>query len=152
MELTVGTPAPDFSLPDREGKLHQLSDYLGKWVVLYFYPKDDTPGCTKEACGFRDNINEFTLKNAVVLGVSGDSVSSHLKFTQKFKLNFPILSDDSKKVIRMYGAWGIKKFMGREYKGIKRITYLINPKGIINKIHLQVDPIIHATELINEIS
>jgi thioredoxin-dependent peroxiredoxin len=151
MELKVGSAAPEFTLPDQNDKIHSLAEFRGRWVVLYFYPKDNTPGCTKEACGFRDTVRDFADKNAVILGVSKDSVVSHQKFIGKYKLNFPLLSDESKKVIQMYGAWGMKKFMGREFAGVKRITYLINPEGIINHIYLHVDPVIHAAELIKEI-
>jgi len=116
----------DFSLTDQNGKVHKLSSYRGSWVLLYFYPKDDTPGCTKEACGFRDSLNELKKHNVVVLGVSADSVSSHQKFSQKYNLNFPLLSDEKKEVIKAYGVFGKKKFMGREFEGILRISFLIN--------------------------
>jgi peroxiredoxin Q/BCP len=144
MNLAVGAKAPDFSLPESNGTIRSLSEYLGKWVILYFYPKDDTPGCTKEACGFRDVVKEFTAKNAVVLGISKDSAASHQKFIQKYNLNFPLLSDDSKKVIQLYGAQGTL--------GTKRITYLIDPGGIIRKIYLQVDPVAHPAEIIKDIN
>jgi len=147
----IGTKAKEFSLPDENGKIHSLKDYLGKWVVLYFYPKDDTPGCTKEACSFRDSTKDITDLNAVVLGVSADSVASHKKFAEKYHLNFPILSDDSKDVIKTYDAWGIKKFMGREFEGVKRTTYLLNPKGEIAKVYENVNPIFHAAEIIKDI-
>ena len=143
MNLIIGDKAPGFSLPESDGTVRNLTDYLGKWVILYFYPKDDTPGCTKEACGFRDVVKDYAAKNAVVLGISKDSVVSHQKFIQKYNLNFPLLSDDSKKVIQMYGAAGAL--------GTKRITYLLDPGGIIRKIYLQVDPVIHATEIIKDI-
>lgn len=151
MELKVGDLAPDFSLPDQGGKIHNLVDYRGKWVVLYFYPKDNTPGCTKEACGFRDTAGDYAAKNAVILGVSKDSVASHQKFMTKYSLNFPLLSDETKQVIEMYGAWGMKKFMGSEFAGVKRITYLLDPDGKISRIHLHVDPVVHAAEIIREI-
>lgn len=141
----------DFSLPDQEGKIHRLSDYSGKWVVLYFYPKDNTPGCTKEACGFRDWSKELGKLNVKVLGVSSDSVNSHKKFSQKYKLNFPLLSDETKKVIKKYGAWGKKKFLGREFEGVLRITYLINPKGKIVKKYEKVKPEDHAKEIFADI-
>ena len=143
--------AIDFSLPDQNGKIHQLSNYKGKWVVLFFYPKDDTPGCTKEACGFRDGIVELKKLDVVVLGVSADSVASHKKFADKYHLNFPLLSDEKKEVIKKYGAWGKKKFLGKEFEGILRITYLINPQGEIVKKFEKVKPDIHAQEIINEI-
>jgi thioredoxin-dependent peroxiredoxin len=134
--------ATDFSLPDQTGKIHKLSDYKGKWVALYFYPKDDTPGCTKEACGFRDSSLVFKEKGVVVLGVSKDSVASHQKFAEKYHLSFPILSDVEGKVIKDYKAQGIFT---------KRITYIINPKGGILKIYKKVDPLIHAGEILKDI-
>lgn len=143
--------AIDFSLPDQNGKIHKLSDYSGKWVVLYFYPKDDTPGCTKEACGFRDNINELKKLKVVVLGISADSIDSHKKFSQKYNLNFSILSDESKEIIKKYNAWGRKKFMGKEFEGILRITYLINPQGKIVKKYENVKPEQHAKQIITDI-
>ncbi|KKP65666.1 MAG: hypothetical protein US74_C0034G0010 [Parcubacteria group bacterium GW2011_GWA2_38_13] len=143
--------APDFSLPDQNNKIHNLKDYLGKWIVLYFYPKDDTPGCIKEACGFRDATADFMKNGIVVLGISKDSVSSHKKFADKYKLNFPLLSDESKEVTKSYGAWGEKKFMGRVYQGTKRNTYLINPKGEIKKEYLNVNPIFHSTQILKDI-
>ncbi len=148
---TIDDKAKDFSLEDQDGKNHSLKDYLGKWVVLYFYPKDDTPGCTKEACNFRDSFRELQKLNVVILGVSKDSVKSHKKFAEKYNLNFPILSDEDHKVISQYDSWGIKKFMGRSYEGIFRNTYLINPKGIISKIYEKVNPLTHAGEIIKDI-
>jgi len=143
--------ASNFSLPDQDGTIHELSDYSGKWVVLYFYPKDDTPGCTKEACSFRDASQEFRDRGVVVLGVSKDSVASHKKFSEKYHLNFPILSDEDKRVIKAYKAWGMKKFMGKEFEGIIRTTYLINPEGEIAKIYPKVNPLIHAGEVLKDI-
>lgn len=143
--------AKDFKLQDQDGKEHRLSDYKGKFVVLYFYPKDDTPGCTKEACGFRDTISEIQKLGAVILGVSKDSVASHKKFAEKYRLNFPILSDESKAIIKAYDAWGLKKFMGREFEGTLRKTYLINPKGEITKTYLAVNPTQHASEVVNDL-
>lgn len=143
--------ASDFKLPDQDNKLHSLSDYLDKWVVLYFYPKDDTPGCTKEACSFRDNFDKLQDLGVVVLGVSKDSSSSHQKFAQKFNLNFPLLSDPEAKVIKKYKAWGKKKFMGKEYDGILRTTYLINPKGEVAKIYEKVDPVNHADLILSDL-
>jgi peroxiredoxin Q/BCP len=141
----------DFSLPDQNGKVHKLSSYKGNWVLLYFYPKDDTPGCTKEACGFRDSLNELKKHNVVVLGISADSVSSHQKFSQKYHLNFPLLSDEKKEVIKAYGAFGKKKFMGREFEGILRISFLINPQGEVVKKYDKVKPEIHAKEVLEDI-
>lgn len=143
--------ATDFSLPDQDGKVHKLSDYKGRWVVLYFYPKDDTPGCTKEACNFRDSIKEYEKKGVVILGVSKDSVESHKKFAEKYHLNFPILADTEKKVIQIYNAWGEKKFLGKTYMGTKRMTYLIGKTGEIVKIFEKVNPLIHSQELLTMI-
>ena len=143
--------AEAFTLSDQEGRSHSLSDYEGKWVVLYFYPKDNTPGCTKEACGFRDFLSQFSKEDIVVLGVSKDSVSSHQKFSDKYKLNFPILSDPEHKIIQAYEAWGMKKFMGREFEGTIRKTILIDPKGNIAKIYEKVNPLIHAEQVLDDI-
>jgi peroxiredoxin Q/BCP len=143
--------AKDFSLLDQNGKPHKLSVYKGKWVVIYFYPKDDTPGCTKEACGFRDIISEFKKKNAVVLGISKDTIESHKKFSDKYKLNFPILSDPEKKVIQSYGSWGEKKFLGKSFMGTIRNTFLIDPKGNIYKEFKKVNPLSHPQEILREI-
>lgn len=143
--------ATDFSLPDQNGTIHTLSQYRGKWVILYFYPRDDTPGCTKEACSFRDSINQFQKFGVVILGVSKDSVTSHKKFAEKYKLNFTILSDESKKVIQAYHAWGKKKFLGRESEGTLRITYLINPSGEIQKVYEKVNPLIHSSQILSDL-
>ncbi|MBP3748242.1 MAG: thioredoxin-dependent thiol peroxidase [Ruminobacter sp.] len=129
--LEVGTPAPDFALPDQQGNIHRLSDYRGKKVILYFYPKDNTPGCSKQACGYSDNIGLFTDKNVTVLGISRDSVNSHLKFAEKFGLNFTILSDPELSAISGYDVWKEKKQYGRSYMGVVRTTYLIDESGII---------------------
>jgi peroxiredoxin Q/BCP len=143
--------AIDFSLTDQNGKVHKLSSYRGSWVLLYFYPKDDTPGCTKEACGFRDHLNDLKKHDIVVLGVSADSVASHQKFAQKYNLNFPLLADEKKEVIKAYGAWGKKKFMGKEFEGILRVSFLINPEGDIVKKYDKVKPEIHAGEVLEDI-
>lgn len=148
----INKKAPDFALLDQESKIRMLSDDKGKWIALYFYPKDDTPGCTKEACSFRDNLESFTQKNIVVIGVSADSVMSHKKFAEKHNLTYPLLSDTEKKVIISYGAWGLKKFMGREYEGILRNTYLINPQGIIKRIYEKVTPQNHAIQILDDIA
>ncbi len=144
--------ASDFSLPDQEGKVHKLSDYKGKWIVLYFYPKDDTPGCTTEACNFRDNIKKFQDKGAVILGVSKDSVESHKKFAEKYHLNFTILSDEEKIAIKAYKSWGKKSFMGKTFEGTLRNTYLIDPQGEIKKVYEKVNPLIHAKEILKDLS
>ena len=140
--------AKDFKLLDENGKHHTLSDYKGKWLVLYFYPKDDTPGCTIEACGLRDKLHELQSFGVEVVGVSKDSVQSHKKFIEKYHLNFPILSDESKSVIMKYKSWGVKKFMGREFEGTIRNTYLINPKGKVEKFYEKVNPLSHSSEIL----
>lgn len=144
--------ATNFSLPDQNEKIHTLTDYRGKWVVLYFYPKDDTPGCTKEACAFRDNWSIFQKKGIVVLGVSADLPKRHLKFAEKYKLPFTLLSDPEKTTIKAYNAWGLKKMMGREYEGIFRKTFVIDPEGKIAKEYPKVTPAEHAEEIIKEIA
>ena len=129
--LEIGTKAPEFSLPDQNGNIHNLSDYRGKKVILYFYPKDNTSGCSAQACSFRDLYPQITEKGAVVLGVSKDSVASHKKFEENFGLPFTLLSDPELKVIQAYGAWVEKKQYGRTYMGVNRCTYLIDENGII---------------------
>lgn len=143
--------AYDFSLPDQDNNIRNLGEFKRKWVVLYFYPKDNTPGCTKEACNFRDSYHELQKMGVQILGVSKDSVASHKKFVEKFNLNFPILSDTEKEVIKKYGSWGLKKFMGREFEGTLRNTYLIDPNGNIAKTYEKVNPLKHASEIINDI-
>ena len=135
--------AIDFSLPDQNGEVHRLSDYRGQFVVLYFYPKDDTPGCTVEACGFRDNQEKFKEKGIIILGVSKDTVLSHKKFAQKHNLRFTIFSDVEKKVIKKYKAWGLFAL---------RKTYLIDKKGNIIKVYDKVNPLIHAEEIFKDVN
>ena len=129
--LEIGTKAPDFELPDQNGKLHRLSDYIGKKVILYFYPKDNTSGCTKQACGFSNRNPQFREKGAVVLGVSKDSVASHKKFEQNYNLSFTLLSDPELNVIKAYGVWQEKKNYGKVTMGVVRTTYLIDENGIV---------------------
>lgn len=143
--------APLFILPDQDGKEHSLADYGGKWVLLYFYPKDDTPGCTKEACTIRDSFPDFKKLKINVLGVSVDSVASHKKFETKYELPFTLLSDDKKEVVKKYGVWGKKKFMGRVYEGTFRTSFLIDPKGKIAKIYEDVNPVVHAAEVLADL-
>ena len=144
--------APDFNLPDQDGKMHSLKNYSRKWLVLYFYPKDSTPGCTTEACNFRDERDAIAeYGNAVVIGISKDTVASHKKFVEKNKLNFTLLSDETHEVIEAYGAWGSKKFMGRVFIGVHRNTYIIDPDGNIAKEYIGVNPKNHATEIINDL-
>lgn len=151
MKLNVGSKAPAFSLPDQDGNLHSLKDEAGKWVLLYFYPKDDTPGCTTEACSIRDAWSDFKKHGAHVYGVSTDSVKSHGKFAEKFHLTFPLLADEDKKVVEAYGVWGKKKFMGREYLGTMRTSFLIGPDGKIKKIYEGVKPAEHAAEVLADL-
>ena len=146
--LQEGTAAPDFTLEVSGGGTESLSDYRGQTVVLYFYPKDDTPGCTTEACNFRDDYSEIMAAGAVVLGVSPDSVKSHDKFTLKYELPFPLLSDPDHQVAQLYGAWGEKKMFGRTYMGILRSTFIIDEQGIIVKVFPKVRPKVHSEEVL----
>ena len=151
LKLKEGDVAPKFSVATSGGGKISLADYKGQNVILYFYPKDDTPGCSKEACAFRDHFAEFKKKGAVVLGVSPDSVKSHDKFVDKFKLPFTLLSDEDKKIVEAYGVWGEKTFMGRKYQGVYRVTFLIGPDGRIKKIWPAVKPDEHAEEVLAEL-
>jgi peroxiredoxin Q/BCP len=147
-KLKEGGVAPAFSAATNGGGNISLADFKGKNVILYFYPRDDTPGCTKEACAFRDQFADFRKKGAVVLGVSTDPVKSHDKFAEKFKLPFKLLADEDKKIVEAYGVWGEKSFMGRKYLGTHRVTFLIGPDGRIKKIWPQVRPEEHAAEVL----
>lgn len=140
--------APQFSLHDQDGNIHTLTQYLGNKVLIYFYPKDDTPGCTTEACSFRDNYKALTEAGFVILGISKDTVKSHKKFATKFDLPFPLLADEDTSVCQAYGVWGLKKFMGREYMGISRSSFLIDEKGNIAKIYEKVKPEEHARDVL----
>lgn len=151
LKLQEGDPAPVFSATASGGGKISLSDFKGRNVVLYFYPKDDTPGCTKEACAFRDEYSALLKKGAVVLGVSTDPVKSHDKFVEKFKLPFPLLADEDKKIVEAYGVWGEKTFMGRKYLGTHRVTFLIGPDGLIRKIWRTVKPDEHAAEVLAQL-
>ena len=148
-KLKEGDKAPEFAVTDGEGNIVRLKDLRGKKVVLYFYPKDDTPGCTKEACAFRDAFSKFKKRGIEVLGVSLDSEKSHQKFAQKFGLPFRLLADTNKKVSEAYGTYGEKKFMGRTYMGNHRMTFLIDEKGKIKKIFSKVKPEDHAEEVLS---
>ena len=150
-KLKSGDTAPDFILLDQDGKKHKLSDYRGQWVLVYFYPKDDTPGCTKEACSIRDMMPDFKKLKLKVFGVSIQGVVSHKKFAEKYDLPFTLLADEDKKVVEKYGVWGKKKFMGREYMGTFRISFLINPKGKIAKVYENVKPEVHADEILADL-
>ncbi|MCZ6671897.1 MAG: thioredoxin-dependent thiol peroxidase [Verrucomicrobia bacterium] len=151
LSLKEGDKAPTFTAETNGGNTVSLEDYIGKHVILYFYPKDDTPGCTKESCGFRDAWQEFLDKGAVILGVSVDSVKKHDKFVEKYSLPFTLLADVNKRIVQAYGVWGLKKFMGREYMGIHRVTFLIGPDGNIQKIWTKVKPAKHAAEVLEAI-
>ena len=148
LKLKEGNTAPEFSAMTNGGKKVSLTDFKGKNVILYFYPKDDTPGCTKEACGFRDAYDEFKKRGAVVLGVSTDPVKAHDKFVEKFQLPFLLLADEDKKIVEAYGVWGEKSFMGRKYMGTHRVTFLIDGDGRIKKIWPQVKPEEHPKEVL----
>lgn len=149
--LEPGMKAPLFEATDQDGKTVRLKDYLGRKIVLYFYPKDDTPGCTKEACAFRDNFPKFEEIGVEVFGVSIDSEKRHKKFVEKYELPFRLVADEDKKIVQDYGVWGLKKFMGREYMGTNRVTYLIGENGAIEHVWPKVKPAEHAEELIEYI-
>ena len=152
MPLSAGITAPDFELLDENGIIHRLSDYRGKPVVLYFYPKDDTPGCTTEACSFRDDYDQYGVAGVVILGVSPDSPKSHTKFKQKHNLPFVLLADEDHAVCEQYGVWGKKKMYGREYDGVFRTTYLISSQGEILKVFEKVQPNGHSQEVLSALS
>jgi len=148
MPISENIHAPDFELMDENGQHHKLSDYKGKPVVLYFYPKDDTPGCTTEACNFRDGYVEYNKKGVTILGVSPDSVKSHAKFKEKYLLPYTLLADEEHKVSELYGVWVKKKQYGREYFGILRTTFVIDPEGKIVKVFEKVKPEGHSDEVL----
>ena len=146
---TIGAEAPDFDLKDQVGAPHELRDYRGKWVVLYFYPKDDTPGCTKEACSFRDNYAAIEAAGATVFGVSADSAASHQKFAEKYDLPFTLLvDDDDHRAARAYGAYGVKRQYGREFEGVIRSTFLIDPAGRLAKTWARVKTDTHGADVL----
>ncbi|MCR4314001.1 MAG: thioredoxin-dependent thiol peroxidase [Candidatus Uhrbacteria bacterium] len=149
--LKLGQKAPAFTLPDQDGKEHRLADYAGQWVLVYFYPKDDTPGCTKEACTIRDAWPKFKKLKIQVFGVSVDSSKSHAKFADKYEVPFTLLSDEEKVVVEKYGVWGVKKFMGRTYMGTNRMSFLIDPQGKLAKIYENVKPEKHALEVLEDL-
>lgn len=150
--IEIGDLAPDFSLPSDRGEVVRLSELRGTRVILFFYPKDDTSGCTKEACGFRDAMPSIQERGATVLGVSPDPVRSHERFRDKYGLNFPLLADEEHRVADAYGAWGTKKLYGREYEGILRSTFLIGEDGRIEKVYRKVRPADHAEEVVAELA
>jgi len=148
MTIAAGNPAPDFELADETGTLRNLSDFRGKPVVLYFYPKDDTQGCTTEACNFRDDYDQYKQAGVVILGISPDNPKSHTKFKAKYNLPFSLLADTDHRVCELYGVWGLKKFMGREYDGVFRTTFLIDATGTILKVFENVHPSGHSAEVL----
>lgn len=148
MSLKIGDKAPDFSGFDQDGKFHQLEDYKGKKLVVFFYPKANTPGCTAEACDLRDNFERFKANNYELLGVSADSQKAQLKFKDKFSFPFPLLADEEKEVIQAFGVWGPKKFMGRTYDGIHRTTFVINEEGIIEDVISDVKTKAHVNQIL----
>lgn len=152
MKLSIGNTAPLFSLPDQAGNVHNLADMRGKRVLLYFYPKDDTGGCTKQACGIEAALPDFTKLGVTVWGISVDPVKSHVKFAAKYGLSFTLLSDENKEVVEKYGVWGKKKFMGREYMGTMRTSFLIGADGKIEKIYENVKPETHAADVLVDLT
>ena len=147
-QLKKGDKAPDFSGFDQDNKFHQLSDYSGKKLVVFFYPKANTPGCTAEACDLRDNFERFEANNYALLGVSADSQKAQAKFKDKYKFPFPLLADEDKSVLEAFGVWGPKKFMGRTYDGIHRTTFVIDEKGIIDEVITDVKTKVHASQIL----
>jgi peroxiredoxin Q/BCP len=150
MPISSGIPAPEFSLPDETGVIRSLSDYRGHPVILYFYPKDDTPGCTTEACNFRDDYSQYIQAGITILGVSPDSSKSHAKFKTKYGLPFTLLADDGHKICELYKVWGTKKNYGREYQGVLRTTFLIDENGKIIHVFENVKPAGHSAEILAE--
>jgi peroxiredoxin Q/BCP len=151
-QLQVGDRAPDIALPDQDGETRRLAEQRGKWVLVYFYPRDDTPGCTVEACGLRDAAKDYAKAGIEVLGISADSAKSHRKFADKHALAFTLLADEEKRAIHAYGAWGEKKFMGRTFDGILRRSFLVDPQGKIAKIYPKVKPEAHAEEVLADVA
>lgn len=147
-KLKTGDLAPDFTLKDQNGETHTLSIYRGQWVLIYFYPRDNTPGCTAEARAIRDRFDEFNKQEINVFGISTDSVKKHANFADKYNLPFTLLADENQVVVNLYGVWGMKKFMGREYMGTNRMSFLIDPAGKIVKIYEKVKPAEHANEIL----
>lgn len=151
MVLTEGIKAPEFDLKDSEGKNHKLADYAGQTIVIYFYPKDDTPGCTKEACSFRDSYQDFRDAGIEVIGISPDTEKSHLKFRRKYDLPFVLLADPDHAVCELYGVWGVKKNYGREYEGVFRTTFIIDPQGMVKRVFKNVKPSDHSQEVLKAV-
>ena len=151
MNLAIGDKAPDFELPDQRGTNQKLSDLLGMKVLIYFYPRDFTPGCTKEACSIRDVYSNFKKLKTKVLGISKDTIESHKKFADKYNLSFTLLADPDKKILEKYCVWQEKKFLGKIYMGIARTSFLIDEKGRIIKIYKKVNPLYHVQEVLNDL-
>jgi peroxiredoxin Q/BCP len=151
MALKAGEKAPEFELMDNAGKPHKLSDYQGQTIVVYFYPRDNTPGCTKEACSFRDAYADFRSEGVEVVGISPDSEKSHSKFIEKYELPFTLLSDPDHQVCEAFGVWGLKKMAGREYEGVYRTTFVIGPEGVIKHVFENVKPADHSQEVLAEV-
>ena len=149
--LEVGKKAPNFELPNQDEENKNLEDYKGKWLVAYFYPRDDTPGCTIQACDFRDNLSQFETQGWKIFGISPDDTASHKKFKKKYDINFQLLSDPEHEVATLYGVWGKKKMYGREYEGIYRYTYVINEKGFVEKAYEKVSVKTHAKDVLAEL-
>ena len=150
--LKAGEKAPSFKLQDSEGKVHSLEEYQGKTIVVYFYPKDDTPGCTKEACSFRDDYSAFKEAGVEIIGISPDTIESHQKFSEKYDLPFTLLADPDHKVSEAYEVWGQKKSFGREYEGVFRTTFIIGPESKIKRVFENVKPSDHSQEVLGEVS
>jgi peroxiredoxin Q/BCP len=148
MPLAENIKAPDFTLYDENGSEKNLSDYLGRPVILYFYPKDDTPGCTQEACNFRDDYTAYEQAGVIILGISPDTPKSHAKFKAKYQLPFTLLADDQHRIAELYGVWGPKKYMGKSYDGVYRTTFLIDASGMIIKVFENVKPADHSAEIL----
>lgn len=151
MTLHVGQPAPAFSLPTQSGEIVNLSGLKGKKVVLFFYPKDDTPGCTKENCEFRDLAGEFAKENALIFGISADDMPSHQAFQKKYQLNFPLLADTQRTTCKEYGVWGKQEWNGKQFEGIARTTFVIDEKGTLEHIYQQVNPVGHADTVLRDL-
>jgi thioredoxin-dependent peroxiredoxin len=148
----LGAKAPAINLKDQDGKPHKLSNYVGQWVLVYFYPKDDTSGCTTEACGIRDAFPRFNKVKAKVIGISTDSVASHKKFADKYKLPFTLLADEDKVTVQKYGVWGEKNMYGRKYFGTNRTSFLVDPNGKIVRIYQKVKPAEHSAQVLADIT
>jgi peroxiredoxin Q/BCP len=151
MVIAEDIKAPEFELKDSEGKNHKLADYAGQTIVIYFYPKDDTPGCTKEACSFRDSYQDFRDAGIEVIGISPDTEKSHLKFRRKYDLPFVLLADPDHAVCELYGVWGVKKNYGREYEGVFRTTFIIDPQGMVKRVFKNVKPTDHSQEVLQAV-